>query len=60
MNALNKLSKLWRTSVNRKARPAVEGEHNKSWNHGSIPVLSFSYFVILSNDWDTFGTKINY
>ena len=32
MNALNKLSELWHTSVNRKARPVVEGEHNKSWN----------------------------
>ena len=35
MNALNKLSELWHTSVNRKARPVVEGEHDKSWNdHG--------------------------
>ena len=32
MNALNKSSELWHTSVNRKARPVVEGEHNKSWN----------------------------
>ena len=29
---LNKLSELWHTSVNRKARPVVEGEHDKSWN----------------------------
>ena len=35
MNALNKSSELWLTSVNRKARPVVEGEHDKSWNdHG--------------------------
>ena len=35
MNALNKSSELWHTSVNRKARPVVEGEHDKSWNdHG--------------------------
>ena len=27
---LKKLSELWNTSVNRKARPVVEGEHNKS------------------------------
>ena len=38
MNALNKSSELWHTSVNRKARPVVEGEHDKSWNdHGSGP-----------------------
>ena len=30
MNALNKLSELWHTSVNRKARPVVEGEHEKN------------------------------
>ena len=36
MNALNKLSELWHTSINHKARPVVEGEHDKSWNdHGS-------------------------
>ena len=35
MNALKKLSELWYTSVNHKARPVVEGEHDKSWNdHG--------------------------
>ena len=35
MNALNKSSELWHTSVNRKARPVVEGEHDKRWNdHG--------------------------
>ena len=33
MNALNKSSELWHTSVNRKARPVVEGEHVKSWNN---------------------------
>ena len=32
INALNKSSELWHTSVNRKARPVVEGEHDKSWN----------------------------
>ena len=35
MNTLNKSSELWHTSVNRKARPVIEGEHEKSWNdHG--------------------------
>ena len=35
MNALNKSTELQHTSVNRKARPVVEGEHDKSWNdHG--------------------------
>ena len=35
-NALIKSSELWQISVNRKARPVVEGEHDKSWNdHGS-------------------------
>ena len=35
MNALNKSSELWHISVNHKARPIVEGEHDKSWNdHG--------------------------
>jgi hypothetical protein len=34
-NALNELLELWHTSVNRKARPEVEGEHDKNWNnHG--------------------------
>ena len=32
MKALNKSSELWHTSVNRKARPVVEREHDKSWN----------------------------
>ena len=31
-NALNKSSELWHTCINRKARPVVEGEHDKSWN----------------------------
>ena len=36
MTALNKSSELWHTSVNPKARPVVEGEHDKSWNdHGT-------------------------
>ena len=35
MNALNKSDDLLLSSVNRKARPVVEGEHDKSWNdHG--------------------------
>ena len=35
MNALNKSSELRHTSVNHKARPVVEGEHDKSWkDHG--------------------------
>ena len=41
MNALNKSSELWNTSVNRKARLVVEGEHNKSWNddgHSNQPI----------------------
>ena len=43
MNAYNKSSELWHTSVNRKARPVVEGEHDKSWNdHGSAnPVMCY-------------------
>ena len=37
MNALNKSSELWHASVNHKARPEVEGEHDKSWNdHGLV------------------------
>ena len=36
MNALNKSSELWHTSVNRKARPVVEGEHDKSWNDHAL------------------------
>ena len=37
MNALNKPSELWHTSVSGKARPVVEGEHDKSWNdHGTM------------------------
>ena len=43
MNALNKSSELWHTSVNRKARPVVEGEHDKSWNdHGDSAVQIFT------------------
>ena len=38
MNALNKSSELWHTSVKRKARPVVEGEHDKSWNDHGIKV----------------------
>ena len=37
MNALNKSSELLHSSSNRKARPVVEGEHDKSWNdHGVV------------------------
>jgi hypothetical protein len=39
MNALNKSSELWHTSVNRKARPVVEGEHDKSWNDHALTSL---------------------
>ena len=39
MNALNKVSELWHTSVNRKARPVVEGEPDKSWNNHGIGYL---------------------
>ena len=50
MNALNKSSELWHTSVNRKARPVVEGEHDKSWNdHGAE---LGKYFVRFLNNWD--------
>ena len=39
MNALNKSSELWHASVNGKARPVVEGEHDKSWNdHELFPL----------------------
>ena len=45
MNALNKSSEWWHTSVNRKARPVVEGEHDKSWNdHG--PWIGFNDQVV--------------
>ena len=30
MNVLNNSSELWHTSVNSKARPVVEGEHDRS------------------------------
>ena len=40
MNALNKSSELWHTSVNHKARPVVEGEHDKSWNDHVCTYLS--------------------
>ena len=49
MNALNKSSELWLTSVNRKARPVVEGEHDKSWNdHGCS---SFYHVLLLLLVW---------
>ena len=41
-DCLKKSSELWHTSVNRKARPVVEGEHDKSWNdHDPDVVLSW-------------------
>ena len=46
---LKKSSELWHTSVNRKARPVVEGEHDKSWNdHGSASVVWNSSIQILN------------
>ena len=36
MNALNNSSELWHTSVNCKARPVVEREHDKSWNDHDV------------------------
>ena len=46
MNALNKLSELWHTSVNCKARPVVEGEQDKSWNNHGLPVFcTIPFFV---------------
>ena len=48
LNALNKSSELWHTSVDCKARPVVEGEHNKSWNdHGSGGLVNSSNLIIL-------------
>ena len=42
MNAFNKSSELWHTSVNLKARPVVEGKHDKNWNdHGGARLLGF-------------------
>ena len=50
MNALNKSSELWHTSVNRKARPVVEGEHDKSWNdHAWINVMFWSFWYGYKN-----------
>ena len=43
MNALNKSSELWHTSVNRKARPVVEEEHNKSWNDHDFSFVSIIF-----------------
>ena len=52
MNALYKSSELWHTSVNRQARPVVEGEHDKSWNdHGSLDQFtSTSYRLVMITD----------
>ena len=41
MNALNKSSELCHTSVNRKAKPVVEGEHDKSWNDHDHSLLQY-------------------
>ena len=49
MNALNKSSELWHTSVNRKARPVVEGEHDKSWNDHGVNVSKTQKFWVCSN-----------
>ena len=46
MNALNKSSELWHTSVTCKARPVVEGEHDKSWNDHALNMLRKVYFHI--------------
>ena len=54
MNALNKSSELWHTSVNRKARPVVEGEHDKSWNDHD----SFLPFSLFCTDHVIFSLKI--
>ena len=60
MNALNKSSELWHTSVNRKARPVVEGEHDKSWNDHAQNHLN-TYKVDLLNQ-NTFSdpSKMEY
>ena len=53
MNALNKSSELWHTSVNRKARPVV-GEHDKNWNdHGA----SFESVVSSLSRWELIQKK---
>ena len=49
MNALNKSSELWHTSVNHKARPVVEGEHDKNWNDHDQDLLDFPDLQDLSN-----------
>ena len=46
MNALKKSSELWHASVNRKARPVVEGEHDKSWNDHGLNANSWSKSVL--------------
>ena len=45
-NALNKSSEFWHTSVNHNARPAVEGEHDKSWNDHELYCIN----ELLAND----------
>ena len=67
MNALKKLSELWYTSVNHKARPVVEGEHDKSWNdhdshlwnNNQLAQLSkFTKWQLFSLDPEPFWIKI--
>ena len=43
INALTKSSELWHTSVNRNARPLVEGEHDKNWNDHAQTYLQPHY-----------------
>ena len=44
MNALNKSSELCHTSVNRKAIPVVEGEHDKSWNDHDLDHIELGLY----------------
>ena len=46
MNALIKSSELSHTSVNCKARPVVEGEHDKSWNDHGLVIVHENRFEI--------------
>ena len=52
MNALNKSSELWHTSVNRKARPVVEGEHDKSWNDHGASLLIDEHAQLVLQQYD--------
>ena len=44
MNASNKSSELCHTSVNRKAIPVVEGEHDKSWNDHDLDHIELGLY----------------